>query len=235
MPEDNLSRRDVLGMIGSSTAIASGIGAASAEPAEDSEKLINDQLAEQYTSDSQVRRVVEQEASAVLKELADRDIIEHASVAVFNFGDQSSGNSSSSTVTQITTKDGEDTAFIQLEREDAAYYVTLTVQPEADRSYAQVTDKETGEEFAIDPTADSVKLPAANETDDGVTTQDHCSDHWACTDNICLQQNCGTTKICCYKQRIYYECYHDPSSGTCDCYESDTSCDSGGYHCDINC
>lgn len=231
MSDKDINRRNVLRMIGSSAAIAGGLGIGSAAGKQGEERNgRRKDLEKKYRNERRVRRVVRYEAQEVLEELAERGIIGKPSIDIFDFDDESLD------VNAVTTKDDVQTAHIRLSKTNAEYNLTLHVQPEAGKSYALVKSKDTGEEFAIMPSTEPTKLESAEKSEGEVTMQSSCNDYWYCTGNVCLQQGGHAQPIQCYKQKIKYDCYLNPQTNDCICVEERETCDGpNATHCGTYC
>lgn len=162
MSEEQPSRRSVLRGIGA--AGASIVGASGVASASGGESVA--ELTDQYDDQAAIERAIEDESDDVLAALANRGIISSPTPDVFDLGTEIEASRTGADdpvngrfVTAYTDPNQGRTADIMVSKATPDHLLTLHVRPQADDSYALVVSRDTGEEFAIDPSAEQEKVP----------------------------------------------------------------------------
>lgn len=210
-PDESISRRSVLGAVGSGVAFAAV--PTLSEPVSAEKRRAIREVQSQYADVSRAERALAAEAADLLEVLSDRGIIPEPSTAAFpTDGTLSKGafaDGEEGLYVGTVGADGEVSAHLVATARTDDHEVTVVAQPERGHSYARVVPDD-GEAFKID--ADRGE----------VTPEGYC--WW---ETRCEYDQCGTQLGTCYE----YECCEqggvtdcDPWGPTGDCCGQKTNC-----------
>lgn len=216
---DGMKRRSVLKRMSVAGAGVAGLAGASSTGAAGSSD--RHEVETKYLATGAVRSAFATHADDLLDELHARDLLDSPRPADLPVGPllrdrtrlEAADTTEGTAVTSLETDDGR-TALILTSVDEADYSMTMAVQPEAGKRYAEIEPKDGSDSFAIDPSTEQVKLDA--------TTQE-CYDYTNCTSQVCAK-NC---RFGCndevWHQAQDYSCYR--CTGGCCCYPyGDTYC-----------
>jgi len=222
-----MKRRNILKLLGTTTAISGTAGVATAE-----EKTTEDVITT-YMNESQRERVFSANADILLKELGNQGILNSTDVSALNTSDFltevrgfDSNTSAEGTAVTLVKEHGETYPLVMSAVQARDHIVRVYVKPESRESYALIFDRTTGDEFAIE----TVSLGSNSErtTNELVkTNSSSCSDYAECGDR-CWEgkDNCyyGNGRFYKYNQ---YSCYYDSGLDHCSCYIESSECGVG--------
>jgi len=223
--ESGLKRRTVLSTMGTTAAIATGATGVSATEKKSS---ATKKAQKKYRDQSVRQQVFRKHAGKVISELAQRNLIQSASLSEFEIGTfhkqktqlEAQGSNDGVAVTTFKTEDDNITELVMLAKDTSTHTIRVYVKPELKESYALIQAKQDGEKFAIDPSKESTELEATATCDDFYVCGDQCH-------NSCLV---GGTYMDKAKE---YSCYASGPDDRCSCYLEGTSC--GGRDCWSSC
>lgn len=218
--ENRIKRRAILSGIGTTAAIATGAAGVSATEKKSSS---TGKAQKKYKDQSAQKQVFRKHAGKVISELAQRNLVQSASLSEFEIGTfheektrmEAQESNDGVAATAFKTEDGDVTPLVMLAKNTATHTIRIYVKPELQESYALVQAKQTGEKFAIDPSKEKTELEATATCNDFYLCGDQCH-------NSCLV---GGTYM---DQAEYYSCYEE-TPDQCSCYLEGTSC--GGEDC----
>lgn len=233
MSGKDIKRRSVLKQISSASMIAVCLSSSSAA-GKKTAKAGNHELAEQFDKKDKVEHYLKRDGNDVLRELADRNIIDRPKPTDFALNTrlereriQASEEIDGWAVTQYRTNDKNGTADIMVSKSTDKHSFTIHIQPQANESYVFVHSKESGEEFIIDPSTESVKLQSRSSDDVSTsgTCCGDCDDYRTCGDTYCSRSSRTHESDICTYYTVYMSCSWDSGTESCLCYEDGKSCE----------